>query len=219
MAGTPGVDGKGGPGEQPEAARVALTVDAEHPDGSRSAALNCARLLDALGRARRHATFFLQGRWVTSQPDLAREVAAQGHLIGNHSHYHAPLPLLTEEGWQADVTRAQEAILSVVGRDPRPHFRSPFGAGLGLDELDRVLARLGYRNHGWDVDGRDWEEGRSSGQVEEALVRGALEGNGLRVLLLHSWSDQAADALPGILSRLLDRGATFVTVDGAPAGY
>jgi peptidoglycan/xylan/chitin deacetylase (PgdA/CDA1 family) len=190
-----------------------LTIDAEHPDGSRCAPGNCQRILEQLDRAGVRATFFLQGRWVTSQPELAREVAQRGHLIGNHSHYHARMPLLTTGGQVTDVTDAQEAIQSVVGVDPRPWFRSPFGAGFDDLELTRNLGRLGYRNVPWDVDGEDWDANRSAQQVEESLVEGILSGTGVQTALLHSWPDQAAEALPRILARLADEGVEFMTVD------
>jgi len=193
--------------------RVALTIDAEHPDGSRCAPGNCLSILGTLDRAGVRATFFLQGRWVTAYPDLAREVARRGHLIGNHSHYHARMPLLSEAGQESDVAAAQEAITSIVGIDPRPWFRSPFGAGLQDRALDETLARLGYRNVPWDADGQDWKAERTSLQVEESLVEQAREGEGARIALLHSWPDQAAEALPGILARLEQAGAEFVTVD------
>lgn len=195
------------------ARRVALTIDAEHPDGSRSAPGNCRRILETLERARVRATFFLQGRWVTAHPDLAREVARQGHLIGNHSHYHARMPLLTEAGQVADVTLAERVIRSVVGTDPRPWFRSPFGAGLDDPALTQTLAQLGYRNVPWDVDGKDWQEDRSAQQVEDALVAGITSAGPDQIALLHSWPDQAAEALPGILSRWQEAGVELLTMD------
>jgi peptidoglycan-N-acetylglucosamine deacetylase len=193
--------------------QVVLTIDAEHPDRSRCAPGNCLRILGSLDQAGVRATFFLQGRWVTAYPEQAREIAQRGHLIGNHSHYHARMPMLTEAGQEADVTSAEEAIRSVVGLDPRPWFRSPFGAGLDDLGLTRNLARLGYRNVPWDADGQDWEAERSSRQVEDSLVEGSLAGEGTRIVLLHSWPDQAAEALPGILSRLVQAGVEFLTVD------
>jgi len=193
--------------------RVALTVDAEHPDGSRCRAGNDERILDALGEAGVRATFFLQGRWVTAHPQLARAVAAQGHLIGNHSHHHVRMPLLSAAGLRADVLAAQGAIQEVVGVDPRPLFRTPFGTGRDDPAFDRSLARLGYRNVLWDVDGADWEADRGVGAVLERLVAGCLGGSGVRIALVHSWPDQTAAALPMMLDRLRRAGTEFVTVD------
>ncbi|MGA7362383.1 MAG: polysaccharide deacetylase family protein [Candidatus Dormiibacterota bacterium] len=191
---------------------VALTIDTEHPD-RRGWSPGCLeRMLDHLDRARIPATFFLQGRWVTAHPHLATEVRRRGHLVGNHSQFHTPMPLLSRAGQVADIRAAHLAILSVVGVDPRPWFRSPFGAGLKEPKLGRTLAQLGYRNVGWDVDGRDWEEDRSPDDVAEALITGTLAGEGPRILLLHSWSAAAAAALPAVIDRLVDRDVEFVTL-------
>jgi peptidoglycan/xylan/chitin deacetylase (PgdA/CDA1 family) len=191
---------------------VAFTVDTEHPDRRHCAPGNLQRILEVLDRAEIRATFFLQGRWVTAYPQLARDVATRGHVVGNHSHFHTAMPLLSAAGREADVMAAQEAIQSVVGVDPRPWFRSPFGAGLSDPDMNQTLAHLGYRNVGWDVDGRDWEESQSAEGVEEALVAGVLAGHGPRIALLHSWPDSAPRALPGVISRLIQAGTEFVTL-------
>lgn len=196
--------------------RVALTIDTEHPDRSGWSPGSLERMLDHLDLARIRATFFLQGRWVTANPHLAVEVGQRGHLIGNHSQFHAPMALLSAAGQVADIRAAHSAILSVVGIDPRPWFRSPFGAGLKEPKLGKTLAQLGYRNVGWDVDGRDWEEDQSPEDVAEALIAGALAGEGPRILLLHSWSAAAASALPEVITRLVDRDVEFVTLSNYP---
>lgn len=64
--------------------RVALTFDAEHPDRPTSGDHD-AQVLDELARLGVRATFFLQGRWVEARPRLARRVAEEGHVVGNHT--------------------------------------------------------------------------------------------------------------------------------------
>lgn len=123
------------------------------------------------------------------------------------------MPLLTEAGQVSDITAAQDAITKLVGVDPRPWFRSPFGAGLGDAALTQTLAGLGYRHVAWDADGRDWVADRSAMEVEEGLVTETLAVEGPRIALLHSWPDQAVEALPGILARLGQAGVEFVTLD------
>ena len=49
-------------------------------------------MLDALRQSGTRATFFVQGRWAASNPALARRIAEDGHLVGNHSKSHAPMP-------------------------------------------------------------------------------------------------------------------------------
>src|SRR3954463_1389496 len=150
--------------------RVALTFDAEHPDRRHRAGV-AEGLLDVLAESATTSTWFLQGRWVESTPDLARRVATDGHLVGNHSFYHARLPLLTSAGIRTDVRAAEAVIRDVVGVDPRPWFRCPFGAGSADPRVLGVLATLGYRDVGWDVGRDDWEPHRTGTLMSADAIR------------------------------------------------
>ena len=193
-------------------ARVALTFDAEHPDRPHHGD-HAGWVLDELARLDVQATFFLQGRWVEANPELARRVAAEGHLVGNHSFYHARMPLLSPDGFAEDVREAERAILSATGVDPRPWLRFPFGAGADTAEVVDRLPSLGYRHVGWDVEVYEWDPGRSSHEIADRAAEGvAAHGDGA-IVLLHTWPDPVAPALAAIVERLRGDGATFVRVD------
>lgn len=193
--------------------RVALTFDAEHPDRPLCPPGNAERILDVLRGADVRATFFVQGRWARSQPQTAKRITQDGHLVGHHSHYHARMPLLSDEGLRADVTDGQTSIAEVVGVDPRPWFRCPFGAGHDDPRVLGALEELGYRNVHWDVELEDWEPWRTGEAIAHDAVEGSLSRGDGAVVLLHTWPAPTADALPTILSELSGRGARFVTVD------
>ena len=108
--------------------RVALTFDAEHPDRPTQPGV-AESILDRLEGAGARASFFVQGRWALAYPGTARRIPAAGHLVGNHSHYHAQMPLFSPAGLATDVRDAEAAICDVLGVDPRPWFRCPFGHG------------------------------------------------------------------------------------------
>jgi len=195
--------------------RVALTFDAEHPDRPSAAGVQ-ERLLDVLERRAVRATFFIQGRWAQAYPETARRIPAAGHLVGNHSHYHARMPLLSARGLRSDIVAARGAILAVTGVDPLPWFRCPFGAGAADRRVQAIVRELGYRHVGWHVAGIDWPTERSGADVEESVVGGALRRGDGCVILLHTWPDRTEAAMPGIVSRLRDAGVTFVGVDELP---
>jgi peptidoglycan/xylan/chitin deacetylase (PgdA/CDA1 family) len=190
--------------------RVALTFDAEHPARPCSGRA-LEQILAALDRASVQATFFVQGRWVQSDPDGASRIAAAGHLIGNHSHYHAPMNALIEEAFDDDVRDAEAAIRAVTGRVPKPWFRCPFGAGMDDPEVLRRLDTLGYHNVGWDVDPRDWHADNDAGCVARDVLEG-VDGRADSIVLLHSWPDATAEALPQILDGLAEAGAELQDV-------
>jgi peptidoglycan/xylan/chitin deacetylase (PgdA/CDA1 family) len=142
---------------------------------------------------------------------LARRIAAEGHLVGNHSHYHAPLPLLSLEGIGVDVAESERRIEDITGVDPKPWFRCPFGDGADQPSVVSALSALGYRHVDWNVDGEDWCEGGSPATVRSAVADGTAGAGASAVVLFHTWSAATAGALPDILADLLARGASFVT--------
>jgi peptidoglycan/xylan/chitin deacetylase (PgdA/CDA1 family) len=193
--------------------KVALTFDAEHPDRSGCTPGNVDRILDALSDASVTATFFVQGRWAEAAPDAARRIVADGHMVGNHSFYHARMPLLSDDGLRTDVTDAQETIVSILGVDPRPWFRCPFGAGNDDPRVLGILNELGYRNAHWGIELEDWEPWRDGASIARDAVAGIRASTEPPVVLLHTWPNGTADAVPRILSALLEGGANLVHVD------
>jgi peptidoglycan/xylan/chitin deacetylase (PgdA/CDA1 family) len=195
--------------------RVALTFDAEHPDRPSHPGVQ-ERLLDVLARAKVPATFFVQGRWAEAYPRTVRRIADEGHLVGNHSHYHARMPLLNARGIRSDIAAAQAAVGEASGVDPRPWFRCPFGAGAADQRVQRLVREAGYRHVGWHVAGIDWPPERTGKDVEDDVVAGAVAHGDGTVVLLHTWPDRTEKALPRIISRLRRRGVRFVRIDQLP---
>jgi peptidoglycan-N-acetylglucosamine deacetylase len=200
------LDARGGP------FRVALTFDAEHPDRPHRPGV-AAGILDVLAEREVPTTWFLQGRWVESDPTLARRVAGDGHLVGNHSFYHARLPLLTNDGLATDVTEAEQVIRDAVEVDPRPWFRCPFAAGADDPRVLGVLAALGYREIGADVILEDWEPARTGPLLAADALRDTPRVGDGAVVLFHAWPSGTLDALPAIIDGLRAVDATFVRVD------
>jgi peptidoglycan/xylan/chitin deacetylase (PgdA/CDA1 family) len=195
-----------------DALRVALTFDAEHPDRPHHGE-HAAWVLDELRRLDVRATIFLQGRWVEAFPHLARRVADEGHLVGNHSFYHARMPLLSVDGFAEDVREAERVIVEVTGTDPKPWARFPFGAGADRADLVARLADLGYRHIGWDVEVYEWDPGRTADEIAARAVDGVLAHGDGAIVLLHTWPDPVAPALAEIVARLRAEGARLVGVD------
>ena len=195
-----------------DAPRVALTFDAEHPDRPHHGE-HAAWVLDELARLEVTATVFIQGRWAEAFPDLAQRVASEGHLVGNHTFYHARMPLLTEAGFAEDVREAERAIIEATGVDPRPWLRFPFGAGADVAGLHDRLGELGYRHVGWDVEVNEWDPGRTASEVASRAIDGALARGDGAIVLLHTWPDPVAPGISQVVETLRERGMRFVRVD------
>ena len=215
MAGSPSAS-PGGEGVPDAPLRVALTFDAEHPDRPTVPGVQ-EGILDELSASDVRATFFVQGRWAEAYPGTARRILHDGHLVGSHSHYHARLPLLSKQGLDVDVRTAESVIRDVVGVDPRPWFRCPFGAGQTDPRLLAQLGVLGYKAVGWHVGPLDWDPASTGVQVENRVVEGAQAHGDGAIVLLHAWPQATLKALPGMIGRLRERGASFVAVHELPS--
>ena len=189
--------------------RVALTFDAEHPDRPADAGATEA-VLDVLAERGVRGSFFVQGRWVEAYPSIARRIVDDGHLVGNHSFYHARMHLLSPDGFRTDVQAAETVIRRRMKVDPRPFFRLPFGSGAGHGRQHELLSEMGYRHVHWDFEVKEWRTRATVRGVEDGVVAGVLATGDGAVVLLHPWPSPVPRALPGIIDRLQTRGATFV---------
>jgi len=90
-------------------------------------------------------TFFIVGQ-DAARPrhrDVLRAIPAAGHEVGNHSFHHDPwLHRYAREDVEAEIARAEEAILEATGARP-VGFRGP-GYSVTPDVLE-VLWERGYR--------------------------------------------------------------------------
>jgi peptidoglycan/xylan/chitin deacetylase (PgdA/CDA1 family) len=149
---------------------IALTFD----DGPSEAT---PELLEILARHRAPATFFQIGANVRRLPEIAREVLAAGHEIGNHSDTH-PLFALKSSGFiDRELAAAQETIERATGQRPR-YFRAPYGVRwFGLRQAQQ---RLGLAGVTWSTLALDWK--RQTPSVVSRLIGGAAPG---AILCLH----------------------------------
>jgi peptidoglycan/xylan/chitin deacetylase (PgdA/CDA1 family) len=198
------------------AIRAALTFDTEHPD--RPNHDGTGPLLEVLETAGVRATFFLQGRWVEAEPELARAIVAAGHLVGSHGFYHARMSFLTDDGLRHDIDRAEAVIRELAGVDPRPWFRCPFGDGASDARVLGGLRRTGYRHVGWHVNPEDWRDGLTVDELERCIRDGVRDAGDGTIVLLHGWPDVTPRAVDRVLAAASGDGVTYVGIDelGAP---
>ncbi len=169
---------------------VALTFD-DGPFPSTTPALLAA--LDGV-----RATFFLWGEHAAAHPALVRDIAAAGHVIGNHTWTHPYLTGLSPEARDQEVRRTQDLLVSLTGVRP-VLFRPPYG-----DTDDAVRATAA--GHGltevlWTVDTRDWA-GAATDEIVAAADRVVPGG----VVLMHEGRPATVAAVPRILAALAARG-------------
>jgi peptidoglycan/xylan/chitin deacetylase (PgdA/CDA1 family) len=83
-----------------------------------------ARILDMLERRGISATWFTPGFTIETYPRECEAVVSAGHEIAHHSWAHVPPAEQSREAEEADLVRANEAILRLTGKKARG-YRSP----------------------------------------------------------------------------------------------
>ncbi|MFB4283029.1 MULTISPECIES: polysaccharide deacetylase family protein [unclassified Nonomuraea] len=162
-------------------------------------------LLKALSKAGAKATFFLVGKRVEERPEVARQIVAKGHAIGNHTYSHASLPTKLDHEIAEELEVTQDVIEQATGRTPTI-YRPPYGHTdervLGLaaqSELAEIL---------WTGTTLDWQL-RDTKKIKAAVLKLAKRDG---VILMHDVVPQTVKVMPEVVKELKKRGYHLVTV-------
>ncbi len=183
--------------------RVALTFD-DGPDPA-----STPQLLELLSREKIPAAFFLIGKNVDAHPQLAARIAAEGHLLENHTYRHPWwINCLTGSKLTDEMTRTQRAIQQAAQITPR-YVRSP--AGLTNPFFPSALRRTGLTLVGWDVRPFD-----TAGRIQDAIDRIIREARDGSIILLHDGgvpATQIIQIVSAAITELRARGFEFERLD------
>jgi peptidoglycan-N-acetylglucosamine deacetylase len=180
---------------------IALTID-DGPDPEYT-----PQVLQLLRRYHVTATFSMIGLHVAAYPQLARDVAQDGHRIANHTWTHADLAGMRVHGVHDEMIRASDAIEAAAGVRPGL-FRAPYGAWSGA--VIRECERMTMIPVDWSVDPRDWSMPGVRSIVRN-IMRNTRPGS---IILEHDGGGNRSEtvaALRIVLPRLLDEGYRFAT--------
>jgi peptidoglycan/xylan/chitin deacetylase (PgdA/CDA1 family) len=158
-------------------------------------------LLRILAAHHVRATFFFIGRYLTGEDGRAREarqwaarIAAEGHLVGNHTLDHQVLTRLSHAAAAAQIDASASAIERATGQRPWL-FRPPYGAmndWLEAAARDRHLELLL-----WSIDPQDIKRGNPE-EIERQIIDQLEYAQG-GIVLLHDVHWASVRALPRIL--------------------
>jgi peptidoglycan/xylan/chitin deacetylase (PgdA/CDA1 family) len=193
---------------------VALTFD----DGPNDAAT--PQLLEVLARHGVRATFFNMGNFARERPEIVKQVAAAGHVLGNHSMSHPRLSTEPAARIRQELVECNALLEDITGLAVK-FFRPPFGAR--RPAVLRAARELGLTPVMWNVTGYDWNpigvEGILS-NLENGIAQNRRDGRGSN-LLLHDGGHRGMGAERMDTVRAVDRlletrrgtATRFVTVD------
>lgn len=126
--------------------KIALTFDdGPHP-------VHTPRLLDLLEKHTAPATFFLIGKNIESNFELAQRIVQSGHEIANHTFTHPLMFKLTDDEIREEIFRTDD-LLRRLSNHPPKFVRPPMG--LFSKRVLNIVEECGYRTVVGDVYPRD----------------------------------------------------------------
>lgn len=182
---------------------VTVTFDLGYENGY------TGRILDTLKTNNVQAIFFITGPWLKENPELAKRMVEEGHIIGNHTWSHPSLPTISKENMEADINRLQEYIEKTTGQNNKVKYLRP-PKGEYSEQTLRWTKEMGYTTVMWSVALRDWVP---MGSPQEAIdgVRNNLH-NGA-IILLHAVSKDVTEGLDTILKSIREQGYKIVPIN------
>lgn len=157
--------------------QIALTYD----DGP--ADPDTFHLLEVLAKHGVRATFFMIGRFVRQRPEIARAVAAAGHLIGNHTMTHPLLLIRSPDAVRQQLRDCNAALEDALGAAVQ-WFRPPHGSR--RPDILRSARELDLTTVMWNAMGFDWRPTTSEAVVQHVLRgfrKNQRRGNATNALL------------------------------------
>jgi peptidoglycan/xylan/chitin deacetylase (PgdA/CDA1 family) len=185
---------------------VVLTFD-DGPHPTRTAAI-----LDVLDQYCVKAVFFVIGKMALEHPQVVRDVARRGHVIGTHTLSHTFKLLKMDAQQQAvEIDGGFAALSRVLGGPVAPIFRFP-----GFIQSPELISALSRRDISvWSVDVITADSWFSGARIAERLFAG-LDARGHGIVLMHDIKKATAESLPGILRKLKEKGYTIPRVTVVP---
>ena len=206
---------------------IALTFD----DGPNA---NTAGVLDVLKALNVKATFFIVGKMAKSHPEMLARIAAEGHLLANHSATH---PLLGKrfdrnpELLLDQIRVVNDLIAPYMKPGDQLFFRAPYGswhaehaAILNADPVLRNYTGPVYWDEGGDIrmtsDGyvlssADWDCWHlhwTAQTCAKGYLREIRRLNG-GVVLMHCIHHQSPELVADVVPALVEEGYSFVRID------
>jgi peptidoglycan/xylan/chitin deacetylase (PgdA/CDA1 family) len=182
---------------------VALTFD----DGP--GPKNTVQVLEILKKNNVKATFFMVGSMVQAFPKIAKQVAQDGHVIGNHTWHHWYRRMDTATAAK-EIDRTADIIYKTTG-EKTSLFRPPGGY------LNNGLVAYA-KNHHYAVmmwSGESGDAERRSPQVPGMVTNVIKSAKPGGIILMHDGGGNRAKtvkALPQMIADLKAEGYRFVTI-------
>ena len=180
---------------------IYLTFDCGYENG------NTPAILDALQKHQAPAAFFVVGNFLSDQPDLVKRMAAEGHIVGNHTWSHPDMSKIsTQEAFSEELNRVSALYQETTSQEMVKFYRPPQGK---YSEANLKMAQeLGYKTFFWSLAYVDWYQDQQPTH-EEAFKKLTGRIHPGAIVLLHNTSSTNAEILDELLTKWEEMGYSF----------
>nr|WP_110943255.1 polysaccharide deacetylase family protein [Virgibacillus senegalensis] len=152
----------------------------------------------------------MTGHYVDSSPELVKRMVNEGHIVGNHSYHHPDFTKLSKQKMKEELDRLESAVAKISDQKKMQYVRPP--KGTFTEQSIKWANELGYIHMFWSLAFVDWNTNSQKGwrsayqQVINQVHPGA-------VILLHTVSEDNAEALEYMIDDMRKQGYTFKSLD------
>ena len=182
---------------------IYLTFDCGYENG------NTPAILAALSKHGVHATFFAVGNFIRDNPDLVKQIIAEGHTVGNHTMHHPDMSKISDmASFEKEIKDLEAIFKETTGQELAHYYRPPQGK---YSESNLKMAQqLGYQTFFWSLAYVDWYQDKQPTK-EEAFDKLLGRIHPGAIVLLHNTSSTNAAILDELLTKWEEMGYRFGT--------
>ena len=161
-------------------------------------------ILSTLEKHHIQASFFLEGRWVQKNPELAKMIVEAGHEVGNHSYTHPDMSKISSSKIHEEIVKTNDVIEATTGEQVT--LLAP-PSGYFSNEVVKVADTLKLSTVIWSVDTIDWQNPTTDvllSRVINKVHNGAL-------ILMHP-TDSTTKSLDQLITAIEKKGLKIDTV-------
>jgi delta-lactam-biosynthetic de-N-acetylase len=163
------------------------------------------KILDVARQHNLKVTFFSTGKFAEKNPDLIKQISAEGHEIFNHTYSHPHLTQITDTQIKEELDKTEQIVSDLTGQTTKPYFRPPYGDRNA--HVIEVTEQNGYQSVYWTLDALDWMADRTEGQVKERIYANLKNG---AIILMHIGDNITGNILDEVFTYIEDQGYKIV---------
>ena len=183
------------------AKEIAFTFD-DGPDANIT-----PKVLELLRRHQITSIFFCIGNKIKDNENLLKQIADEGHLIGNHSFSHATLlDFFGTSAIKEELEKTNDLVNKSIGQKPQ-FFRPPYG--VTTPNIAAAVAQLNMHTIGWSI--RSLDTLNQSPEKIAARVNSQIKPGS--ILLFHDTNERVLPVLEQTIDFCKKNGYKIVRPD------